>query len=78
MAIENPIVSPWNSGKPPKKYCVRSQFGVTKNFIHQRLKACANELMSDEPIEPNNVMAIANAEFVNMVLSENAKVNNKT
>ena len=72
------MVKPWNSGNPPKKYCVKSQFGVTKNLIHQRLKACAKAFTSEDPIEPSNVIAIAKAELVNIVLNENAKVTSNT
>lgn len=77
MAIENPMVSPLNSGNPPKKYCVKSQFGVTKNLIQVSLNCCASTLIISELIEPRSVMAIAKAEFEKIVLNAKAKVNSK-
>ena len=73
-SIENSIVIPSISGRFPNIYPLKSQFIVTKNFIKCTLYCITNIFIILGDIYPKSAIVIANALFVNIVLSANARV----
>ena len=74
IIIENSIVIPSISGRFPNIYPLKSQFIVTKNFIKCTLYCITNIFIILGDIYPKSAIVIANALFVNIVLSANASV----
>ena len=78
ISIENLIDNPSYDGIPPYKYCVKSQFIVTRYFVKNNLKLTASTLINSPTKNPNRGIETPIIELLIIVESVNDKTVNNT